>query len=61
MENCTRKFVQRQTLSFGNTVSSWSNPSNAPPIPQNHPNVSYGFIFMYTSHPTHPLINTLTG
>jgi len=62
MENkCTRKWHRRVSLKFGTTVTSWSNPNNAPPIPQNHPNVSYGFINVYTSHPTHPLNNTLTS
>jgi hypothetical protein len=53
MENCTRHFIKRMSLKFGNCVSSWSNPSKAPPAPQRYPNVSYGFINVYTSHPTH--------
>ena len=60
MENkCIVGFYRCIDNRHGTGVSSWSNPSNAPPLPQNYPNVSYGFINVYTSHPTHPLLNPL--
>lgn len=48
---------------FANRVSSWCNPATGDPTnADRHVSVSYGFINLYTSHPTHiPQIPSVTS